>query len=306
MLRDLELYSAFTELSNYSSLSEAAKAMHISQPALSAKLSALESSLGVRLLTRTNRGFSLTSEGRTLLDHLKPGFAQIEIGKSRLRELAGLESGTMRIGASDMTLRFFLLDRLESFHKNHPGVRLAVTNAPTPQTLEALKNGLIDFCVISEPVNTADTAGICFVPVRKIQDIFVCSELRGDLLDHPVSEKELSEVPLILLGKETSTRRYIDSFFDPGTLTANIELATSDLLLEFARRGMGVACIVSDFAESDLESGRLFRVKLENELPPRNFLLAWSKKLPLPPAAAKFIEVIQNDHQISRDNLGRH
>lgn len=300
MIRNLELYSSFVELAKYSSLSSAAKAMHISQPALSGKVAQLENSLGVKLIFRSNRGFKLTGEGQALLDHLESGFAQIEIGENRLREIAGLENGIMRIGASDMTLRFFLLDYLEKFHSEHPGVKLAVTNAPTPQTLEALRNGLIDFCVISEPVDDFDCRALELIPVRSIQDIFICSDRYSGLLDHAVDFKELSEAPLILLGKETSTRRYIDRFFLPDALTADIELATSDLLLEFARRGIGVACIVSDFASADLDSGRLFRVKLKNELPPRNFLLAYSKKLPLPSAAAQFIEKVAGSSEQKR------
>lgn len=300
MIRNLELYSSFVELAKYSSLSSAAKAMHISQPALSGKVAQLENSLGVKLIFRSNRGFKLTGEGQALLDHLESGFAQIEIGENRLREIAGLENGIMRIGASDMTLRFFLLDYLEKFHSEHPGVKLAVTNAPTPQTLEALRNGLIDFCVISEPVDDFDCRALELIPVRSIQDIFICSDRYSGLLDHAVDFKELSEAPLILLGKETSTRRYIDRFFLPDALTADIELATSDLLIEFARRGIGVACIVSDFASADLDSGRLFRVKLKNELPPRNFLLAYSKKLPLPSAAAQFIEKVAGSSEQKR------
>lgn len=289
MIQSLELYSSFAELTKYSSLSSAAKAMHISQPALSAKVAGLERSLGVKLIFRTNRGFSLTGEGQALLEHLRAGFAQIESGENRLREIAGLESGLMRIGASDMTLRFFLLDHLETFRKEHPGVKLAVTNAPTPQTLDALRSGLIDFGVISEPVDLSDSRELELVPVKMIEDIFVCSERYSQLLGRRIGIDEL-DAPLILLGRETSTRRYIDSFFSPENLTADIELATSDLLLEFARRGIGVACIVGDFAAADLESGRLSRVRLKNELPPRRFLLAYSKRIPLPSAAAQFIE----------------
>lgn len=287
MIRSLELYASFAELTKYSSLSSAAKAMHISQPALSAKVAKLERALGVKLIFRTNRGFSLTGEGQALLEHLRAGFAQIETGENRLREIAGLESGLMRIGASDMTLRFFLLDHLEVFRKEHPGVRLAVTNAPTPQTLAALRNGLIDFGVISEPVDPSDLRELEFVPVKKIQDIFVCSERYDYLLGRENDPRGL-DAPLILLGRETSTRRYIDRFHE--NLNADIELATSDLLLEFARRGIGVAGIVGDFAAADLASGKLFRVKLRRELPPRRFLLAYSKKIPLPSAAAQFIE----------------
>lgn len=292
MLPSLELYSTFADLAGYQSLSTAAKAMHISQPALSVKVAELERSLGVKLIFRTNRGFTLTGEGQALLEHLRLGFSQIEAGENRLKEIAGLESGLMRVGASDMTLRFFLLDHLEVFRREHPGVKLAVTNAPTPQTLAALKNGLIDFCVISEPIDQADTRELEFLPVRTIQDVFVCTERYTELLSGEIGIAELSQAPLVLLGRETSTRRYIDRFFAPDSLCADIELATSDLLLEFARRGIGVACIVEDFAKADLESGRLLRIHLKKELPPRSFLLAYSKKLPLPSAASQLIDQI--------------
>ena len=116
----------------------------------------------------------------------------------------------------------------------------------------------------------------------------------------PVAEKKLDPVllrkyPLILLEKETSTRRYIDSFFGEGTLSPSIELATSDLLIEFARRGIGITCVVEDFAKDDLASGRLCRVELRHELPPRRFMLAHLKNLPLPAAASHIIREILSD-----------
>ncbi len=293
MLRSLDLYSAFADLAGYQSLSAAAKAMHISQPALSGKVAELEHSLGVKLIFRTNRGFTLTEEGQALLGHLRLGFSQIEAGEIRLKEIAGLEDGLMRIGASDMTLRFFLLDHLETFRREHPGVKLAVTNAPTPQTLTALQNGLIDFGVISEPIDRTDLHELELLPVRQIRDIFVCTDSYPELLSGEIDISELSKAPLVMLGGETSTRRYIDRCFAPDSLCADIELATSDLLLEFARRGIGAACIVEDFALADLADGRLKRIRLKKELPPRSFLLAYSKKLPLPAAASRLIEGIK-------------
>ena len=133
--------------------------------------------------------------------------------------------------------------------------------------------------------------------MREIQDIFVCSERFGSLLGHEVGFEELSAEPLVLLGQETSTRRYIDGFFAPDQLCADIELATSDLLLEFARRGIGAACIVEDFAREDLAAGRLFRIRLKRELPPRHFLLAYSKKLPLPSAAGRFVRELRESRE---------
>lgn len=289
MIQNLDLYTVFLRVARCKSISQAAKELHISQPAISLSIGRLEAELGVKLLFRTNRGIKLTGEGETLLEHLSGAFAMIEAGEEKLRDIAGLRSGTLRIGASDMTLRFFLLDYIERFRDHFPGVRLTVTNAPTPSTLDALRSGLIDFGVISEPVLGADDRETMeLIPVREIRDIFVCTD-KYPLTGHKASAEELCRYPLILLERETSTRRYIDDFFGAGVLKPSIELATSDLLLEFARRGIGIACIVEDFARADLESGRLRQVALETEIPPRRFLLAYLKKLPLSAAAANLI-----------------
>ena len=56
-----------------------------------------------------------------------------------------------RIGASDMTLQFFLLPYLEQFHKEYPRIKVTVTNAPTPETIRCLEEGKIDFGVVTTP-----------------------------------------------------------------------------------------------------------------------------------------------------------
>ena len=71
--------------------------------------------------------------------------------KRKLQEMQGFSKGEIRIGASDMTLQFYLLSYLERFHEAYPGIRVKVTNAPTPETLHNLKEGQIDFGVISTP-----------------------------------------------------------------------------------------------------------------------------------------------------------
>jgi DNA-binding transcriptional LysR family regulator len=291
MIQNLDLYTVFMQAARCGSISLAAREMHVSQPAISLAISKLEEELGIKLLFRTNRGIRLTSEGAILLEHLSGAFAMIEAGEDKLRDIAGLRSVPLRIGASDMTLRFFLLDYLERFHDRFPGVRLSVTNAPTPSTLAALRSGQIDFGVISEPCDDSDRESMEFIPVREIRDIFVCTD-KFPLLGRKVCAEELMQYPLILLESETSTRRYIDKFFGSVKLTPSIELATSDLLLEFARRGIGVTCIVEDFARADLESGRLHKIELTNEIYPRRIMLAYLKKFPMPAATSILIKEI--------------
>jgi len=290
MIQNLDLYAVFMNTAYRKSLKAAAEALHISQPALSISIKNLESSLGVTLFYRTNRGIRLTPEGELLSENLSKAFTQVESVEEKLRALAGLDYGTLRIGASDMTLRFYLLDHLERFHKTHPNIRLSVTNAPSPQTIEALQNGLIDFGIVSQPCDYPVGLPVDFTPVREIRDIFVCTDDYAHLIGHAVTQKELLSEPLILLDGHTSTRRYLDSFFAPLTMTPAVELATSDLILEFAKRGIGVAAIVEDFARQDIEEGKLNRLILTPPLPPRQFLLATLRSRPLPAPSKAFFE----------------
>ena len=72
-----------------------------------------------------------------------------------------------------------------------------------------------------------------------------------------------------------------------------IELATSDLILEFARRNMGVASIVEDFVKDDLDSGALVKLKVEPAFPERRFLLVYLARTPLSAAARRLITSIE-------------
>ena len=72
-------------------------------------------------------------------------------GEEMLKRLVDMDMGEVRIGASDMTLQFYLLPYLETFHERYPNIKVMVSNAPTPETIESLYEGKIDFGVVSTP-----------------------------------------------------------------------------------------------------------------------------------------------------------
>lgn len=148
----------------------AAEHLAISQPAVSQSIKMLESAVGTRLFIRTSRGVRLTAEGELLAGYVSAGYEQIELGEKKLMQMLDLEIGELRIGASDMTLRFYLLPYLERFHEKYPGIKVTVSNAPTPETLASLLKGKIDFGVVSTPFDSVQ--GIRMMRVKAIEDIF--------------------------------------------------------------------------------------------------------------------------------------
>lgn len=139
MTANLEYYRVFYYVARCSSVTKAAAALSLSQPAVSQSIRQLEKALGSSLFVRSARGISLTAEGKILYEYVEKGYSAFLAGEKRLLQMQNLECGEITIGASDMTLRFFLLPYLERFHEKYPGVRFQITNGPTPATMGLLK-----------------------------------------------------------------------------------------------------------------------------------------------------------------------
>ena len=289
---NLELYKVFYTVVRSGSISKASQELFISQPAVSQSIRHLETKLGGQLFFRTPKGIKLTPEGEVLYKYIAQGYNMILLAESKFSEAINLDAGEIRIGASDMTLKYFLLPHLEEFHKRYPKVRIKVTNGPSPETVASLKNGLIDFGVSSLPL--LDDSAVDVINAMEIQDSFVANYKFGQLASRKTALSELLDYPVIMLEKNTSTRRYIDNFLSSRgiSLVPEIELATSDLLVQFARRGLGISCVVRNFAEIDLENGSLFELDLVEKIPPRQIGIIKLNNTPLSAAAVKFIELI--------------
>jgi len=297
---NLELYKIFYYVVKAGSISGASQELYISQPAVSQAIKKLESRLGGQLFTRAPKGIVLTPEGEVLYKYIEQGYNMIMLAESKFVEAINLDLGNIRIGASDMTLRYFLLPYLEAFHKQYPKVKIKVTNGPSPETVELLKKGIIDFGVVSLPL--ASNEGIEILEVKRIQDCFVANHQFDELAGRKVSVKELAKYPIVILEKNTSTRQYVDDFLAKHsvTLSPEFELATSDLIVQFACRGLGISCVVRDFAEEYIKNGTLFEIELKEEIPPRQIGIIKLRNMPLTAAAKKFIELIQKESECNK------
>lgn len=290
---NLEYYKIFYYVGKYGNITMAAEALSISQPAVSQAVKNLEKSLGSPLFVRTSKGVRLTAEGKLLYSYVQRGYEYILLGEQKFQEMQDLSKGEIRIGASDMTLKFYLLSYLEQFHETYPGIRVTVTNAPTPETLRYLQEGKIDFGVVSTPFPVGQHLKVW--PVKEIEDIFVAGKnfeyLKGTTLEYRV----LEELPIVCLEGNTSTRGYVEQYLKEKNVVLHpeFELATSDMLIQFAERSLGVASVVRDFAEEKIAEGALFRLQFEEQIPLRQFCVVMDKRVPMSAAAEQMISLLK-------------
>ena len=293
MIGNLEYFKVFYHTAKCGSVTGAAALLSISQPAVSQSLKQLEKYLGVPLFARGSRGVKLTAEGELLYSYVAKGYEQIELGVEKVRQMRNLVLGEVHIGASDMTLQFYLLPFLEKFHERYPDIKVTVSNGPTPETLEVLQEGKIDFGVVSTPFEKA--GDVEAIQVREIEDVFVAGRRFIACKNKTLDLQELEGLPMIFLEGNTSTRSYMNDYLRENgiVLQPEFELATSDMVVQFALRNLGVGCVVRDFAREALESGRLFELRFNKMIPKRTICVVRSGRAVLPTAAEKLLEIME-------------
>lgn len=295
MINNLEYYKVFYYVAKCGSLTVAASVLSISQPAVSQAVKQLEEILDVKLFVRASRGVRLTCEGENLYSYVKRGYEEIELGEKKLSQMLNLESGELRIGASDMTLRFYLLPYLEKYHEAYPHIKVKVTNAPTPETLKLLKEGKIDFGVVSTPL--LEDSDFEIRKVKEIEDCFVAGRKFIQYKNRMLDLQELEKLPIISLEKNTSTRTCMDEFLmrNQVEMHPEFELATSDMIVQFAIRNLGVGSVMKEFAAEYLEAGKLFELRFNNMIPKRHICVVAQKKVLHSRAARELLSMLYEE-----------
>lgn len=291
---NLEYFKIFYYVAITGSITAAAKELHISQPAVSQAIRNFEESLGGTVFVRGAKGVSLTREGEQLFYYVARGYEQIENGVKQYEALKNLSGGMIRLGASDMTLRFYILPYLEKFCEQYPQIKVSVTNAPTPKTLRHLEEGNIDFGVVSTPFHQRENYRV--IPVRQIEDVFVVGEKYKHLAGGIHEYSLLEQYPYICLDGETSGRAYVDSFLEQQGVRIKPEfaLATSDMMISFVKRGFGIASIVKDFVKEEIEKGILYEIKFNRKIPDRQFAIVYDERQVMAKAAQELLRYMTN------------
>src|SRR5690348_8447579 len=130
---ELGQLEAFAEIARVGKLGRAAETLHVTQPALTARLRTLESDLEVALFARGPRGMTLTDAGRALLPHAQRVLAQMLDARKAVADLRGGTVGELFIGAAPAVSTYLLPRLLRSFQRAHPDVRLGVRTGHTEE-----------------------------------------------------------------------------------------------------------------------------------------------------------------------------
>ena len=270
MEQHLSQYRIFYEVARCGNISRAAKELYISQPAISKAIGKLEESLGTRLFLRNSRGVQLTPEGNVLFQHVAAAFDSLSRGEKELKRIHDFHIGQLKIGVSNTLCKYVLLPYLKSFVEKYPHVNITIESQSTAHTLEMLEARKIDIGLVAEP---RARRGLNFTPVMEIHDGFVCTPayMENLTLREGPAPDIFKTGNIMLLDRSNMSRKHLDTYLSDRDIEVNQLLEVTDmaLLIEFARIGLGIACVILDFVSDDLKNGTLMEVPLDAPIPRR-------------------------------------
>lgn len=224
---DTQHLKAFTTVARLRSFTEAAERLHLTQPAISKRISALEQQLGCRLFDRIGRGISLTEAGRALLPRAEAILRSVTDTELALSNLSGEVSGHLRLATSHHIGLHHLPQILKAFTQQHPLVKLQLDFVDSDAAYADVLRGEAELAVIT--LRPDQPAGIRALPLWDDPLSFVVAPDHALASAGNVSLAQLGEFPAILPDPTTHTTQLVRLLFKQADCPLQISMATNFL-----------------------------------------------------------------------------
>ncbi|HWO08805.1 MAG TPA: LysR family transcriptional regulator [Polyangiaceae bacterium] len=288
----------FRSVLETNSITDAARQLHISQPAASKQLAELEAHVGVTLLERLPRGVRLTAAGEVLSRHARRLFQEEEAAEAALKALLGLELGQVSLAASTTIGSYIVPAVFGELHAAHPRVRLQLEIGNATRVEELVLDGQLDLGLsegvpVSESLRvevfTHDTMVLIAAPSYPLV------ELAGP---GGVAAQALEGVPFLVRERGSGTREVVEAALERRGLRVApvMTLGSTEAIKNAVAQGLGVALVSSLTIELELSSGRLTAIPLADLSIRRALHLLTLEGKPPSPAAAEFLRLLRARH----------
>ncbi|WP_235898571.1 hydrogen peroxide-inducible genes activator [Parahaliea maris] len=276
-VRQLEYFEAVARMLNYRS---AADELEISQPALTAQISALESSLGVALLERSRSGTHLTPEGRELLPHTRDVLAAMRTLEERAAVVSEGRQTTYRLGVPPTLGPYLLPHVMPELHKRYHKLKLYVREQPHQTLLQELRNGSLDIAILPLPVRADDLIieALFTEPLRYV--VPADHSLSGTPVVRP---RQLRGERVLTLEAQHHIHSLVKSVCDKlgASIERDYEGTSLDTLRQMVVMGLGTAFLPALYIHSEMHKPEaLYVCQVEGMPLVRDHGLAWRAGAP--------------------------
>ena len=270
---------AFVEAARLGSVTRAAEALFVTQPALTARLNALEKTVGAPLLVRRRGGVRLTEAGRAFLPYAERALQAVADGRHVLTELERGVVGHVPIGASPAVSTYALPSILKRFQETHPGVQVAVRTGHSEEVAELVKRDEVAIG-LSRALRDPDLESFTLYEDELVLVVHPEHPFVGD-----VRSSELADEQFVLFDRASSYHELTSALFlDAGIVPRGVmELDNIDSAKKMVEHGLGVAFLPHVAVAGEVRSGRLRIVPIADRQPPRRAIVAVRRRHAGPP-----------------------
>lgn len=284
---DTAALTAFLEVARAESFSLAAEALHLTQPAVSKRISGLEESLGASLFDRMGRRITLTEAGRTLLPRARLLMLEMEDMKRAVANLTGPVTGVLRVGTSHHIGLHRLPPVLRAFSQHYGQVRLDLRFIDSEEAYEAVLSGDLELGIVTLPPE-AD-------PRLIAREVWVDPLAFVAGVEHPLARQnkvalaDLTRHAAILPSSSTFTRQIASGLFQDAGLELQVSMTTNYLetIRMMAAIGLGWSVLPASMADHELRILEIPGVALQ-----RSLGVVYHPRRTLSRAAAAMLELL--------------
>jgi DNA-binding transcriptional LysR family regulator len=246
---NLHLLRVFAAVAQHNGVGAAARALRVSQPAVSRAVRELEEQVGLTLLERTGRGIRLTSEGTDVYRQARDVFAAERMVEETIAGLKGIEHGSLHIGASTTIATYVLPGIVGAFARAHPGIAIELTSVHTRTLVDLLRNYELDVAIAEAAV---DDDRIAVTRWATDEMVVICAPGHRLAATRAISAATLADELLILRELESGTRTIVDRALAAAGIIVrrSMSVDSTEVIKQLVANGLGVG-IVSRVAVRD-------------------------------------------------------
>jgi DNA-binding transcriptional LysR family regulator len=282
-------------IATYGTVTEAARRLHLSQPAATHQIHHLERSLGHALFERRGRRLELTEAGHLAVARARRILGEVEGLRADLRAFETLETGEVRLGGGATATVHVLPRLIADFRSRYPGVSFYLREGTARNTLLAIANGELDLGIVTLP---SQRPGLIVEPWLEDAIVFVAWP-GAPLARQPFPKEGLNGMPFIHSGPDTPLRSLVEAGLSNAGISPRVvmELESVEAIKTHVAEGLGYSALGIRAVERELKEGRLVRVQPEGLSLTRCLALVYRENMAFSPAVRAFLDELRAKHE---------
>lgn len=282
------LYKSFLVVYETSNISKAAEMLYISQPAVSHNIKELEKQLGIQLFYKKSNGMSATNEAHILYKYISSAFNSIWKGETTISDMAGLKTGTVRIGTHSYLSVLFLSDIITEFRQKFPNIKIEITCKSSQELLAMLQTQNIDVLIENQPI-MFEKNNIEVKYLKSYSHVVIATD--KFVIGKPITTDMVSNLPLIISSQNSEEVKLLKNSFPELKINPIIEAGSAESVLKLVKDGNGIGLIQEEYVKNEIESGTIKKLDLSFALPKLDIYCGYTIDMPAY-APKRFIEWI--------------